>query len=356
MIKLAFGVDNLLFLINMVIYRLGQKKRKKDFPTEGKEEKATVLALIPIKKEKASVIQDTIDSLIKEVDKIWVLPTEDEETGKEVAKLRQDEKLEIKFYQNKSKAEVLNRAIEKVKTDYVLVIDAGDRINEGFLKNALSQMGEEDEVCLPLQTAEGSFWQRIVGAELTDWTGHVLPGLYNRYRFSPLTGTGLVLRTNFIKKNKFPDTLAEDAALGISAKKIAFSEKSLLYYNLPHLSAHLRQRGRWMAGYLQNLKLSKTWIQRWVFVSPCLQGVVPFSLIFWPITMILGFYHNPLILVVDILAGLNLLVFLFYMMIIFRKPSLILLPFFWFFWGISFYFCLYYLVSGKWYCSPKSKN
>ena len=350
---MVFLVDSFLFLLNYLAYRLSFSGRKEKVQEEGIEE-ARVIALLPVKKERAEVIKKTLDSLAGEVDKIWILPSQDKETRREVSKIEASDQIEVHWLPNKSKASVLNHAISEISGyDYILVIDAGDILEEGFVKKSFRVMGERDEACVPILTnKQKRFWKAIVNYEIVEWTSNVLRRLFLSHGFCPLPGTGLILKLNFVKRQKFPETLAEDAALGIFAKKVAFSNAKL-YYNLPSFYPHLKQRARWIAGFLQNLSLARTSFQRFIFLSPVITGLVPVSLMLIPFSFLLGL-NISLVSLLDLLAGICLFTSISLMLGKCRDWKVFLMPLFWFFWGLSFYLGIYYLLTGKWYQSPKS--
>lgn len=195
---------------------------------------------------------------------IILLDEKDGETFKECERFNGT--IEVRRYKNNtSKADALNRAIKEVDTFYTMVVDVGDVLaSPSYIEEMISKIREGGEVVVPRFTVEGkNFVKKMMKYELEMWRT-ILEKMYQKHRFCPLPGTGIIFRTDFLKRRMIPETLAEDAALGLWVRKVCFGE-SFLIYNLPRqIKDHLKQRARWCAGFLQNLCFARSFFQRWL--------------------------------------------------------------------------------------------
>ena len=355
---MSFIIDNLFYTLMCVCW-IG---RGIEFakPDDVKVTSKDVTVLIPAKHETKEAMRMTVESINQQtiVPKIWiVLDESDSKTikfAKDIAK--EFDNVEIKVFDNKSKADALNKAVQHVTTKYVLIIDVGDKFgNQDAIENLLkvAEKGYEAVVSVLHALNGGKIWQTFVEAEMRNWTYYVLRVIKKKFGFIPLPGTGLLIRTDALRRNPFPETLAEDASLGLRITNVAITTSSILLYNIPErLRDHLKQRSRWMAGYLQTFKLAKG-KKKLIFLTPFVQGLTTISLACMPITAFIGLYGFPWI-IIDWIAGILLLYYIIRFYKLTKDKHVIILPLWWFIAGLSFYISLYYLIKKKWYFSPKS--
>ncbi len=362
---MAFVIDNLLYSLSAYIWMGKGVKFEEPWDTTVSADDVTVL--MPAKYEEYEAMKQTIENITKQsiVPKIWILLDEEDKKTIEHAKRLKEEfqnYIEVKVYKNNSKADALNKAINMVKTKYVLIIDVGDVFeNKDAIENLIKVAEKGYDAVNSVLKAQKTdkLWKKFVHIELNNWTRNVLRTIKKRFKFIPLSGTGLLLRTEALRKvGGFPPTLAEDATLGLKIKDVAITNKSILLYNLPkNLKGHLKQRGRWIGGYIQTLKYSSL-RQKIVYASPLVLGIMPISTIVSLLQLIsLKFmFDNILTYAIDFIASILFIILLVNLFINTRDLKVFLLPVWWSIVGLSFYIGLYYAIKNKWYYSEKDTD
>jgi cellulose synthase/poly-beta-1,6-N-acetylglucosamine synthase-like glycosyltransferase len=330
---------------------------KLEEPSDVEVDASMVTVLIPAKNEKYEAMKHTVENINKQtvVPEIWILLDEkDCETVEQARKVEMEYRnVHVKVYGNSSKADALNKAAKMISTEYVLIMDVGDVFeNRDAIENLLkvAEKGYDAVVSVMKAQKTDKWWKRMVHTEMYNWTKSVLATIKRRFKFIPLPGTGLLVRTEALRRNPFPETLAEDAALGLKITNSAVTDKAILLYNLPaNIKSHLKQRARWMAGYLQNIWLAKG-LKKLVFISPLVQGLVPVSVVCIP--LVNGLYSFPLT-IVDWVASIMLLYFILKFFASTLDRRVLLIPLWWVVVGTGFFLAVYYAIKGKWYFSPK---
>lgn len=356
---MAFLFDNPLYIINTLLMNVKLRKEKIKKTISGGREERTITVLIPAHNENYDTIYETLHSVdiqTKKPEKIILLINlNDTRTFLEAQKITNIE-FEIRKIRCGSKAEAINIVATDILTSHIFIIDVGDVLNnEKFFNTISNAMEDNADACISQHVPKNGHWfvKEMMKYEFENWTT-TLKNIYRNYKVCPLPGTGLLLRTNFIRQNNFPPTLAEDAAIGLSIGKVNFTDAKLLYDIPLDLNIHLKQRARWYAGYMQNWKYAKTLFGKWLCITPIISGLATASLIATPYVMTHVQYGYPWD-IIDMFAGINLLVYMTYIVIKFKQPKLyIMTPIWWFLTGISFYISLYYLWTGKWFKSPKT--
>ncbi|NPA70551.1 MAG: glycosyltransferase family 2 protein [Crenarchaeota archaeon] len=239
----------------------------------------------------------------------------------------------------------------------MLIIDVGDllghdRCIESLLK--IAEKGYDVVISAMRGCRESRLWEIFLSCEVYKWTTISLRVIRKRFGFCPLPGTGILVRADLIRRFGFPETLAEDAAAGLFFRNSAITLDSILIYNIPpSLKAHLKQRARWVAGFLQSAKLARG-REKIVYILPFIVAfLTPISMFLMPVMYILHPYSFPWI-IIDIIAFLATVIYVTYQAVRFRNIKILLIPFLW--WpliGLSSYLAIYYLVKKKWYFSPK---
>lgn len=348
---MSFVIDNILYLLNFILLNFPYQEKKIE---KLKADIKDYTALIPIKHEKKEVLLLTIRSLNRQIIKpkqiLLLISDKDVETIEECRFYSAEQRVLVN---NCSKADALKQIRAWIDTHYVLVIDAGDEL--GSPDYTKRMMYQDCEVAIPLfKPHNGNKLSKfMMKFEFVNWFDS-LKRISSKFGFCPLPGTGLMFNSSFFKSNPFPETLAEDAALGFKVKKPVFSDVTLKYNLPPTLVSHLKQRGRWNAGFIQNLKYARTKFQKWLCFSPIFQAIVPISLILLIPSYFLGWYNYIPFLFVDISAFFCLIFTCLYLVIKFRSLKLFLIPFWWFLTGLSAWIGFYYFYKRVWYCSPKS--
>lgn len=354
---MAFLIDNPLYILNTMLMNINFRKERFEKTKNRNTENESVSVLVPAKNENFDTIFETLNSVniqTRKPKKILLLVNSDDTKTFTEAKKVDNIMFEIKKIDCRSKAEALNTAVLDVNTTHILIIDVGDVMgDEKFIERIMDDIDDAD-ACVSLQVPKNghSFVKEMMKYEFALWSNN-LKKIYNNYGICPLAGTGLLLRTKFVMENNFPPTLAEDAAIGLNIKKVSFSDVKLLYDIPLDLVVHLKQRARWYAGYMQNWKYAKTLFGKWLCATPIVNGFATLSFILTPISIEYVHYDFPWN-IIDMVAMINLIIYVLYIVAKFRQPKLfIMTPVWWFVTGISFYISLYYLWTGKWFKSPK---
>jgi len=328
-----FYLDDLAYLTSSILWFGKCKENRPDLGP-----KLPVTVLIPVHRERREVVEATVRSVKSQTvpTDVWIL-MDYRDNVEEMEKLAGlADRLIVNS--NSSKAEAINRVTMLLKTRYTLIIDAGDRFSTPYDLQRMLGLAESKQLdaVTPVFTTTGSrWWQKLVRMEMHHWTSRTLPLIKRRFGFYPLPGTGLLMRSSVLQTIPFPNTLAEDATMGLFVRNAEVCHSAKLIYNLPDsLAAHLKQRARWMAGYLQSIRFARG-REKLVYCLPVVQGLVPVSVLTSP------FVHTP----IDP-ACLGLLV----IMVARTNP---IIPFWWFVAGFSFYLSLYYASFNRWYHSPK---
>ncbi|NPA99819.1 MAG: glycosyltransferase family 2 protein [Crenarchaeota archaeon] len=365
---MAIIIDNIILTTALLILTLGKK-----IPLE-KADNSTVLSngkngdlvsvIIPARYEIYETIYQTVRSVLSQTyvpKKVYIVVEEDDsstlENALKVSKVFENVEVIINRGR-RSKAGAINYVVNNhVDTKYVLIIDVGDLLGHSRCIESLVKIAEKgyDVVISAMKGCrESRLWELFLSCEVYKWTTISLRVIRRRFGFCPLPGTGILIRADLIRRHGFPETLAEDAAAGLFLRNSAITLDSILVYNIPpSLRAHLKQRARWIAGFLQSAKLAKG-KEKLVYILPFVVAfLTPISIFLMPIMYILHPYSFPW-LIVDFVAFMTTIVYVSYQAIKYRNLKLLLLPLIW--WpliGLSSYLAVYYLVKRKWYFSPK---
>ena len=231
----------------------------------------TYTVLVPVYRE-AEVVPDLVANL-RALDypaaklQILLLLEEDDHETREAA-LAADPPETITFVtvpggppQTKPKA--CNVGLFLARGDLLVIYDAEDRPDPDQLKRAVIAFnrGDESLVCvqaaLNYRNADDNALTRMFTLEYSFWFDYMLPGLEARRMPIPLGGTSNHFRTDALRVlgGWDPFNVTEDADLGIRAAALGrtvgvidsttFEEASPAYGNF------IRQRSRWIKGYLQ---------------------------------------------------------------------------------------------------------
>ncbi len=365
---MAIIIDNIILTSALLILTLGEKipleKADNSIISMFDNDDSQVSVIIPARYEMFETILQTVQSVLSQTyipKKVFIVVEEDDSSTLENAlKVREIfNNVEVVVNRGRrSKAGAINFVVSNhVNTKYVLIIDVGDilghdRCIESLLK--IAEKGYDVVISAMKGCRESRLWEIFLSCEVYKWTTLSLRVIRRRFGFCPLPGTGILIRTDLIRRFGFPETLAEDAAAGLFLRNSAITLDSVLIYNIPpSLRAHLRQRARWIAGFLQSAKLARG-REKLVYILPFVVAfLTPISMFLMPIMYILHPYSFPWI-IVDIIAFLVTVIYVVYQAIRFRNIKILLIPFLW--WpliGLSSYLAIYYLVRKKWYFSPK---
>lgn len=195
-----------------------------------------------------------------------LLEEDDDETQAAVEALNLPDYFKILIVphsQPKTKPKACNYGLAHAKGEYVVVYDAEDKPEKTQLKKAylafLKSAG--NVVCLQSKlnyfNPHGNTLTRLFTAEYSLWFDLILPGLQSINAAIPLGGTSNHFKTDILKKLHGWDAfnVTEDCDLGIrlfkEGYKTAIIDSITLEEANSKLGSWLRQRSRWIKGYLQ---------------------------------------------------------------------------------------------------------
>lgn len=163
----------------------------------------------------------------------------------------------------RTKPKACNYALPFVKGEYVTIYDAEDRPHPRQLKEALSHFAQsgEDVACLQARlnyyNREENLLTRLFSMEYALWFDAMLPGLERLGLPIPLGGTSNHVRAAALAEagEWDPFNVTEDADLGMHLAVKGYRTRVLNSLTLEEapiqLAAWMKQRTRWIKGYLQ---------------------------------------------------------------------------------------------------------
>jgi glycosyltransferase XagB len=165
--------------------------------------------------------------------------------------------------QPKTKPKACNYGLSLVKGEYVVIYDAEDRPDPDQLKKAYLgfQNSLPNIACLQAKlnyyNPRHNLLTRLFTAEYSLWFDITLPGLQSISTTIPLGGTSNHFRTQILKDLHGWDSfnVTEDCDLGARLFKLGFQTAIIESITLEEANSHLgnwiRQRSRWIKGYMQ---------------------------------------------------------------------------------------------------------
>lgn len=163
----------------------------------------------------------------------------------------------------KTKPKACNYGLNFIKGEYVVIYDAEDRPDPDQLKKAYLgfKKSSENTVCLQAKlnyfNPHQNLLTRFFTAEYSLWFDVVLPGLQSISTIIPLGGTSNHFKSKVIKELQGWDSfnVTEDCDLGCRLFKQGFTTGLIDSVTLEEANSNvgnwLRQRSRWIKGYLQ---------------------------------------------------------------------------------------------------------
>ena len=229
------------------------------------------LILLPMYDE-GTVLPDLIHSL-EQLDypadrlEIRLLIEEDDEKTRAAAALidmpKQFVVTLIPVSEPRTKPKACNVGILGAEADFLVIYDAEDRPEADQLKKAVHAFAQVPEkvVCIQAKlgyyNAKQNLLTRCFAAEYATWFGLCLPGLDYLRAPIPLGGTSNHFRFQLLKKIGAWDeyNVTEDCDLGlrlfIAGWQTRILESTTWEQACPKLGAWIRQRSRWVKGYIQ---------------------------------------------------------------------------------------------------------
>lgn len=164
--------------------------------------------------------------------------------------------------QPRTKPKALNVGLLFARGEFLVVYDAEDRPEPDQLKKAVVafRKGSEHLTCvqaaLNYYNREENSLTRLFAMEYAHWFDYLLPGLFQLGLPMPLGGTSNHFRTERLRQlgGWDPFNVTEDADLGLRMAGRGLTVavlNSTTWEEAPHhLTAWIRQRSRWIKGYM----------------------------------------------------------------------------------------------------------
>jgi cellulose synthase/poly-beta-1,6-N-acetylglucosamine synthase-like glycosyltransferase len=164
-----------------------------------------------------------------------------------------------------TKPKACNVGLFFARGDFLVIYDAEDKPDPDQLKKAVVAFGRGDQSLVCVQAAL-NYWNvgenvltRMFTVEYSFWFDYMLPGLDGLRLPIPLGGTSNHFRTDGLRKlgGWDPFNVTEDADLGIRATALGYTVgvvNSTTYEEANRAVGNwIRQRSRWIKGYLQTV-------------------------------------------------------------------------------------------------------
>lgn len=237
------------------------------------EDLPTYTVLVPVFRE-ANIVGDLVANLSaldyprEKLQILLLLEEDDDETRQAAIAARPPETITfvtVPRGQPQTKPKACNVGLFLARGEYLVIYDAEDRPDPDQLKKAVLAFRRGDERLVCVQAAL-NYWNvtdnaltRMFTLEYSFWFDYMLPGL-EAYRLPiPLGGTSNHFRTAALRElgGWDPFNVTEDADLGIRASALGYTVgvvNSTTYEEANnHYGNFVRQRSRWIKGYLQTM-------------------------------------------------------------------------------------------------------
>jgi glycosyltransferase XagB len=220
----------------------------------------------------------------EKLDVILVTEADDDMTRQAIARLQpmpHVQVITVPAIGPQTKPKALNYALPFARGSFVAVFDAEDRMEPTQLRVALDAFTHHGpevacvQASLSIDNAAESLLSRMFAAEYAGQFDVLLPGLSALRLPLPLGGSSNHFRTDVLREVGGWDAwnVTEDADLGIRLARFGYrcvTFASTTYEEAPvHFNAWLRQRSRWMKGWMQTtgVHLRRPW-RLWRDVGP----------------------------------------------------------------------------------------
>ena len=267
-IDLLFSTRLLYKSLNSPLEILFDEKELKDIDTN---ELPIYTILCPLYREDRILPDfvaaiEAIDWPKEKLDVMLLLEEDDVRTQKKASGMNLPEHFRIMIVPNslpKTKPKACNYGLLHAKGEYIVVYDAEDRPDTDQLKKSYIAFNKLDKKVACLQSklnyynSKHNLLTKLFTAEYSLWFDLILPGLQLMHTTIPLGGTSNHFRTNTLKYLNGWDAfnVTEDCDLGTRLFKEGFSTAIIDSTTLEEANSKykswLRQRSRWIKGYLQ---------------------------------------------------------------------------------------------------------
>lgn len=326
-----------------------------------------IAVLLPLYREDLDDILLTVRSIVEQdyprdkIEVIIVLEHDDKDTlnyidmvKKLFIKYRVKLRIIINDDPRSSKAYALNKALRLIpeKCEVVLVYDAGDVVLDKQHLRKVARLIREgiDVIGVKVYRVGKNVIGKLSFLDTLLWYNVALPGLLKVMGYPLLSGEGLALSLNFLRRiGGFPNKLTEDSYLTIYLALLKGRARLLdvtIFEGAPQtLKSLVKQRIRWYRGYfeclidvflrhLSKLRLNDVFKLVLIYSEPLalISSMISFIII------IMSFFMTipPPIFVLALLSFLLVMMAPLYLILDLKVRSKIILvaPFYWFFQGL----------------------
>jgi cellulose synthase/poly-beta-1,6-N-acetylglucosamine synthase-like glycosyltransferase len=194
---------------------------------------------------------------------VWLVVEEDDDATRLAVRAAGLRAISVPVAVPRTKPKACNYALPLARGEYLVVYDAEDRPEPDQLRKAAAAFRDNPDVsCFQARLAidrPPSWVARMFLVDYALWFRTLLPGLARLKAPIPLGGTSNHFRTAaLIAAGAWdPFNVTEDADLGLRlarlGHRVAILDSSTFEEAPPRLGVWLRQRTRWMKGYMQTL-------------------------------------------------------------------------------------------------------
>jgi cellulose synthase/poly-beta-1,6-N-acetylglucosamine synthase-like glycosyltransferase len=266
----GLALSILTFVLAGLRFRLTRAARPPR-PDPQREDWPTYTVLVPMYREPPKVVAQLIRNLDRldypkdRLDVILLLEEDDEVTVRSCKKVRPPAYMRLVTVPPslpRTKPKALNWGLLFAQGNYVTVYDAEDAPETDQLKLAVEhfERGGPRLACvqaaLNFYNAKANLLTRFFALEYCMWFDNVIPGLRSLGMAFPLGGTSNHLVTRALKEvgGWDPFNVTEDADLGFRFQRmghqVEFLPSTTLEEASSRLTQWLRQRSRWVKGYM----------------------------------------------------------------------------------------------------------
>ena len=269
-----FYLFSLFFKLDLVLNALNYKPMRfseEEIKRIDDSKLPTYTILIPLYRE-ATVLKQIVSAVQNldwpknKLDVKFLLEEDDSETINAIKKMRLPKYFEIIILPNtypKTKPKALNVGLTKVRGKYLVLYDAEDIPERDQLKKAYLAFKKlpEKYVCVQAKlnyyNKDQNILTKLFTAEYSTWFDLYLPGLMARNYPIPLGGTSNHFKVDVIKKlgGWDPYNVTEDCDLGMRIYRRGYDtgiiESTTWEEANSKLYGWIRQRSRWIKGYIQ---------------------------------------------------------------------------------------------------------
>jgi glycosyltransferase XagB len=197
------------------------------------------------------------------LDLMYIVEEDDADTRAAAEALGLEHIIVVPNAKPQTKPKACNYALQFACGKYLVVYDAEDRPEPDQLRKAVEAFrAAPDVACFQARLAIANGWGWLTGLFALDygiWFETLLPGLARLQAPIPLGGTSNHFRTaSLVAAGAWdPFNVTEDADLGLRLARLGYRVSMLdssTFEDAPrHFRTWLRQRTRWMKGYMQTL-------------------------------------------------------------------------------------------------------